>query len=181
MFLSEIDRENRLRQGISNVNIRRIRTNAGNKDTSEAGDNTLAAIHNTRYAIPLDHTIIKDHGIFYPRGLPHPLRFELTLAKVSDVVVYSNTETPANYKLINMEMEYQCISNDYLAREAVSSYKVGRIFTYEKVLLHKTFTISEANDAVINQHINVPRRSLTGILCLFTALMQKVLGILRFL
>ena len=111
-----------MRQGISDVNIRKIRTNAGNKDTSKARHNTLAAIHNTRYAIPLDHTILKDHGIFYPRGLPHPLRFELTLAKVSDVVVYSNSETPPDYKLINMEMEYQCISNDYLAREAVASY-----------------------------------------------------------
>ena len=147
----------------------RIRTNAGNKDTSKPKDNTLAMIHNTRYAIPLDHTILKDHGIFYPRGLLHPLRFELTLAKVSDVVVYSNNETPANYKLINMEMEYQCISNEYLATKAVTSYKLGKGFTYEKVLLHKTFTISEANDAVINQHINVPRRSMTGILCLFTA------------
>ena len=169
LFLTNEDRDNRLRQGISDVNIRKIRTNAGNKDTSNAKHNTLAAIHNTRYAIPLDHTILKDHGVFYPMGLPHPLRFELTLAKVSDVVVYSNSETPPSYKLINMEMEYQCISNDFLAREAVSSYKVGKGFTYEKALLHKTFTISEANDAVINQHINVPRRSMTGILCLFTA------------
>ena len=169
LFLSEIDRENKLRQGISNLNTRRIRINSGNKDTTKVKDNTLAVIHNTRYAIPLDHTILKDHGVFYPIGLPHPLRFELTLAKVSDVVVYSNSETPANYKLINMEMEYQCISNDYLAKEAVASYRSGKGFTYEKVLLHKTFTISEANDAVINQHINVPRRSMTGILCLFTA------------
>ena len=169
LFLPEVDRENRLRQGISDANIRKIRTNAGNKDTSKAKHNTLATIHNTRYAIPLDPTILKDHGIFYPRGLPHPLRFELTLAKVSDVVVYSNSETPPDYKLINMGLEYQCISNDHLAKGVVTSYKSGKGFTYEKVLLHKTFTISEANDAVINQHINVPRKSMTGILCLFTA------------
>ena len=169
LFLTTEDRENRLRQGISNVNIRKIRTNAGNKDTSKARDNTLAVIHNTRYAIPLDHTILKDHGVFYPIGLPHPLRFELTLAKVSDVVVYSNREAPPDYKLINMEMEYQCISSNPLASQAVGSYTNGKGFTYEKVLLHKTFTISEANDSVINQHVNVPRRSMTGILCLFTA------------
>ena len=75
LFLTTEDRENRLRQGISDVNIRRIRTNAGNKDTSKSRHNTLALIHNTRYAIPLDHTILKDHGVFYPIGLPHPLRF----------------------------------------------------------------------------------------------------------
>ena len=93
----------------------------------------------------------------------------MTLAKVSDVVVYSNREAPPDYKLINMEMEYQCISNDFLAKQAVASYRNGKGFTYEKVLLHKTFTISEANDVVINQHVNVPRRSMTGILCIFTA------------
>ena len=38
----------------------------------------------------------------------------------------------------------------------------------ENVLLHKTFTISKPNDSVINEHVNIPRRSMSGILCLFT-------------
>ena len=169
LFLPETDRENRLRQGISSENVRKIRTNAGDKNTSNAKDNTLAAIHNTRYAIPLDHTILKDHGVFYPRALSHPLKFEITLAPVSDVVVYSNIETPPDYKLTNMELEYQCISSNQLANQAIASYHAGRVFTYEKILLHKTFQICEANDGVINEHINVPRKSMTGILCIFTA------------
>ena len=41
--------------------------------------------------------------------------------------------------------------------------------TYHDLLLHhKTFTFSKPNDSVINEHINVPRRSMTGILLLFT-------------
>ena len=56
-----------------------------------------------------------------------------------------------------------------LANKAIESYQNGRGFTYEKILLHKKFPISEANDDVINQHINVPRKSMTGILCIFTA------------
>ena len=118
LFLSETDRNNRLRQGISSENVRKIRTNAGDKVTSNAAENTLGAVHNTRYEIPLDHTILKDHGVFYPKALPHPLRFEITLASVSDVVVYSNAETPPDYKLTNMELEYQCISSDRLARSS---------------------------------------------------------------
>ena len=42
-------------------------------------------------------------------------------------------------------------------------------FFYENVLRHKTFTISKPNDSVINQHVNIPRRSMTGLLFLFTA------------
>ena len=48
LFLPEIDRENRLREGISSENVRKIRTNAGDKVSSNANENTLAAIHNTR-------------------------------------------------------------------------------------------------------------------------------------
>ena len=39
---------------------------------------------------------------------------------------------------------------------------------YENIVLHKTFNIAEATDAIINEHVNIPRRSVTGILCLFT-------------
>ena len=44
----------------------------------------------------------------------------------------------------------------------------GKGFFYENILLQKTFTISKPSDGVINEHINVPRRSMTGILCIFT-------------
>ena len=46
---------------------------------------------------------------------------------------------------------------------------VGHAFFYENVLHHKTFTFSKPNDSVINKHVNVPRRSMTGLLFLFTA------------
>ena len=42
-------------------------------------------------------------------------------------------------------------------------------FFYENVVRHKTFTISKPNDSVINEHVNVPRRSMTGLLFLFRA------------
>ena len=57
--------------------------------------------------------------------------------------------------------------SEYLPREALSAYQVGKGFLYENMILHKTFTISKPNDGVINEHVNVPRRSMTGILCLF--------------
>ena len=97
-----------------------------------------------------------------------PLTFEITLASVPDIVVYTDTVKTPNYTLTNLEFEYQCITSEYLARKALSSYQVGKGFFYENVILHKTFTISTPNDGVINEHVNIPRRSMTGILCLFT-------------
>ena len=41
LFLPETDRDNRLRQGISSENVRKIRTNAGDKVSSNAAENTI--------------------------------------------------------------------------------------------------------------------------------------------
>ena len=72
------------------------------------------------------------------------------------------------YKITNLELEYRCISSKFLADKAQAAYKTNHAFFYENILHHKTFTFSKPNDSVINEQINVPRRSMTGILLLFT-------------
>ena len=167
LFLTDEERDDRLKQGISSLNMRKLRTNAGDKVDTDAKEVTLAGVHNRKYQIQLNHPILNDHGVFYPKALDHQLIFEITLASVHDIVVYSDTTKTPNYKITNLELEYSCISSEYLAREAQAAYQVGKGFFYENVTLHKTFTISRPTDSVINQHINLPRRSITGILCLF--------------
>ena len=162
------DRDNKLRQGISSENIRKLRTNAGDKDDSNSKEVTLASIHNTKYCIPIDHPILEDHGVFYPWTFPNHLCFEITFAPVDNVVIYSDTTKPPNYKITNLKLEYRCISDEYLAKQAAGGYQLGCGFMYENIVLHKTFNISKATDAIINEHVNIPRHSMTGILCLFT-------------
>ena len=168
LFLTDEEREDRLKQGISSENMRKLRTNAGDKKTQDVKAVTLASVHNTKYRIPLNHPILNDHGVFYPKALDNHLIFEITLAPVNDIVVYSDTTKTPSYSIKNLELEYSSISSEYLAREAQAAYQVGKGFFYENVTLHKTFTFSIGGDGVISQHINLPRRSMTGILCLFT-------------
>ena len=168
LFLTDEEREDRLKQGISSENMRKLRTNAGDKKTQDVKAVTLASVHNTKYRIPLNHPILNDHGVFYPKALDNHLIFEITLAPVNDIVVYSDTTKTPSYSIKNLELEYSSISSEYLAREAQAAYQVGKGFFYENVTLHKTFTFSIGGDGVINQHINLPRRSMSGILCLFT-------------
>ena len=140
------DREDKLRQGISSENMRRLRTNAGDKDTSNAKELFLSAIHNTKYYIPIDHPILNDHGVLYPRALSQPLRFKITFASVENVVVFSDETKPPNYKITNLELKYQCIQSEYLAKQAAEEYQVGRGFLYENIILHKTFNISKGTE-----------------------------------
>ena len=92
----------------------------------------------------------------------------MTLASIADIVVYSDATKPPDYTITSLELEYRFITSDYLAQEATASYQTGKGFFYKNIVLHKTFTISKGGDSVINEHINLPRRSMTGILCLFT-------------
>ena len=167
LFLPKDERTKRLKQGMSGLNMRKLRTGAGDADTSNAGQVSLGKIYSNRYHIPINHPILDDHGVFRPRSLSETLTFEITLAPVLDIVVSSDVSTTPTYSLKNLELEYSSISSDYLAQEAAAAYASGKGFYYENVLLHKTFEISKPVDSVINEHINVPRRSMSGVLCLF--------------
>ena len=112
LFLTKEEKDDRLKQGISSVNVRKLRTNAGDKVTTDAGEVALAAVHNTKYRIPWDHPILNDHGVFYPKALPNHLLFELTFAPVKDIVIYSDETKPPNYTITHLELEYQAISSD---------------------------------------------------------------------
>ena len=92
LHLSSEARDDMLRHGESNVNTRKLRTDAGDKDDStDAKEVAIAALHGTKYCIPLDHPILLNRGVFYPKGLSHPLKFKIALGGVSDIVVYSDT------------------------------------------------------------------------------------------
>ena len=147
--------------------MRKLRTGAGDADTSDAGQVALGKVYSNRYHIPISHPILDNHGVFHPRSLRETLKFEITLAPVLDIVNSSDVSTAPTYTLKNLQLEYMSISSDYLAQEASAAYAAGKGFYYENILLNKTFEISKPDDSVINEHVNVPRRSMTGILCLF--------------
>ena len=170
LHLSSEARDDMLRHGVSGENTRKLRTAADDKSTSNAKEVAMATLHGTKYCIPLDHPILLNQGVFYPKGSSHPLKFEITLGGVADIVVYSDTTKPPNYKITNLDLEYRSISSEYLANPALEAYKVGHVFFYENVLRHKTFTISKPNDNMINEHVNIPRRSMTGLLFLLMVL-----------
>ena len=127
LFLSKDERENMLREGIQDTALNKLRSDAGDKDTSNAGRNTLNAVYGTKYRINLDHPILTDHGVFYPQALYNDLVFELTLAPASQVVKGSDP-AKLGYKLENIELEYEVIRSKTLAEETVSTYASGKEF-----------------------------------------------------
>ena len=167
LFLTEKERANRLSEGIQSEDLAKIRCNAGDKKTTGVvKEIKLNDIYGSKYRIPIDHEILKNHAVFFPRALSDELVFELKLAPASNVVKGSDASKLA-YELTNIQLEYEVIHNKNLADEAESNYKNGKRLMYEHVTHHKTFPFSKRTDSIINESINVPRRSMKGLLLLF--------------
>ena len=99
LFLAQEDRDNMLLEGIQTEKLCKIRSNAGDKETTGVdAEKALDAVFGTKYRIKLDHQILTDHGIFYPQALYNNLLFELKLSSGSQVVKRSDT-TQLKYKL----------------------------------------------------------------------------------
>jgi hypothetical protein len=84
------------------------------------------------------------------------------------MVVKGSDPTKVGYELTNIELEYQTINDAGLVREAASAYLNGRQFMYGHVTHHKKILVNQKNDSIINEAINEPRRSMKGILLLFS-------------
>ncbi|PFX14804.1 hypothetical protein AWC38_SpisGene21013 [Stylophora pistillata] len=91
---------------------------------------------------------------------------ELRLAPAVSVVTGSDP-TKLYYKLTDIQLEDEVINSQKLADEALSNYKNGKRFIYEHITHLKTISMDKGSDRIINESINVRRRSMKGHLLLF--------------
>ena len=91
--------------------------------------------------------------------------YVLTLPQASEITVAQASQTLGSYILEDLELEYDTIENMDIANE--SSYNVDRSLSYEHVTLMKTVVWAAAS-TLLNENINVPRRSMRSIVLLFT-------------
>ena len=76
LFLTEIERANRLSEGIQSEDLAKIRCNAGDKKTLGVDkEKKLNGIYGNKYRISIDHEILKNHGVLFPRALSDELVF----------------------------------------------------------------------------------------------------------
>ena len=106
-----------------------------------------------------------DHGVFYPQALCTGLVFELLLAPASQVVKGSDP-TKLIYRLTNIQLEYEMIRSEKLAKEATIVYETGKESLYDHVSRGNVMRI-DTSTPLINIKVESQRRSMKGILLLF--------------
>ena len=71
------------------------------------------------------------------------------------------------YELANIQLRYEVIHSQELTDETLSNHKNGKRFIYEHVTHLETISVDEGSGTIISESINVPRRSMKGLLLSF--------------
>jgi hypothetical protein len=153
LWLTE-ERDNMVFQGIQGSNLRKLRSGVAVAGAS-THENMLKSVFEKKYTIPLDFDLLSTPALFYKFPIEEGVVFGITLAPKEDVIV-ADTTANMNYKLENISLEYDTVTNETLARELERNYNAGFSLFYDWVDHFKTINI----DTLINENINFPKRSI---------------------
>ena len=168
LWKTSSERANAQYQGIDtsdNTNVTRTRIGAGNKDATVVEDSAVATAYGNRYYIPLDFELLESHMPYYQSGLGDRLEYELTFNDYGRVIRAAG-DAKASYTIGNISLEYDMVTLPELARMIRSQYAARLAILYDRVLRHRKITANKS-DPIWNINLNVPARSMKGILMLF--------------
>ena len=150
-------------QGIGKANMLNHRVGARNA-TANAGDEAIADAYKNRFCIPLDFELLESHMPFYQAGLGDRLEYELTFNDYNKVI--NSSDVDASYTIKNICLEFDTVSDTELARQIGQQTNGKMVILYDRILRHRKITKNKS-DTLWNINLNVPARSMKGLLMLF--------------
>ncbi|CAB4016665.1 Hypothetical predicted protein [Paramuricea clavata] len=170
LWLTLGDRKKMTEQGLASENLRKLISgdDSGVKvgDANKVADALLHSVYGSKLRKPIDK-IIADHGLYVPFNMNNNPMYILTLPQSDEIMTAQGGEAKGNYKLDNLELEYETIENDALAGEVTRMYSTGRSLSYKHVTLMRTSNWDK-DLTIVNENINIPRKSMSAIVLLFT-------------
>ena len=172
LWKTKSEKRNAIRQGIitnggCTNNCMRLRINAADKDASNQQDNAIAITYGNKFIIPLDFEMLDSSAPYYQAGLRNRLCYEITFSDYNRVIksVISSPKVPdAKYKISNISLEYEMVTQPTLARSIKTEYDEMALL-YDRVLRHRQILVNKS-DTTWNWSFNTPCKSLKGILVL---------------
>ena len=173
LWKTKSEKRNAIRQGIiSNGgctnNCIKLRINAGDKSTSNIQDNAIANTYGNKFIIPLDFETLDSSAPYYQAGLGNSLCYEITFNdynRVTKSTVSSPKVPDAKYKITDISLEYEIVTQPDLMRSIRSEYQHMALL-YDRIIRHRQISVNKS-DTMWNWSFNTPCKSLKGILVLF--------------
>ena len=147
---------------------REMPSNAGDKNAGNAQDKAIADAYGNKFIIPLDFEMLDSAASCYQAGLRNRLCYELTFNDYNRVTksAVSLPKVPdVKYKITDMSLEYEIVTQPNLARSIRSEYQHMALL-YDRILRHRQISVNKS-DTMWNWSFNTPCKSLKGILVLF--------------
>ncbi|CAB3977056.1 Hypothetical predicted protein [Paramuricea clavata] len=170
LWLTQGDRNKMTEQGLGSENLRKLISgdDSGVKvgNAGKVADALLHSVYGSKLRKPIDK-IIADHGLYVPFYMNNNPMYILTLPGSDEIMTAQGGEAKGNYKLDNLELEYETIESDTLAGEVSRMYSTGRSLSYKHVTLMRTSNWDK-DLTIVNENINIPRKSMSAIVLLFT-------------
>ena len=163
LWKSPSERINMAYQGIGKTNMLKHRVGSGNA-SADKEDEAIANAYGNRFCIPLDFELLETHMPFYQAGLGDRLEYELTFNDYDKVI--KSSDATSSYKIKNICLEFDMVSDVELAREIRQQTNNKMVILYDRILRHRKITKNKS-DTLWNINLNVPARSMKGILMLF--------------
>jgi len=163
MWKCPTERINMAYQGLGKPNMLKHRVGADNA-SSNTEDEAVSSAYGSRFCIPLDFELLESNMPFYQAGLGDRLEYELTFNDYSKVI--KSSDASATYVIKNISLEFDMVTEPELARQIRQQYSGKMAILYDRVLRHRKITKNKA-DTLWNLNLNVPARSMKGILMLF--------------
>ena len=163
------EKKNAICQGIIStdgftVSCMKSRINAKDK-TITTKDNAIAKAYGNKFIIPLDFEMLDSSVPYYQAGLGNRLCYEITFNDYNRVINSSVAAPDAKYKITDISLEYEIVTQPDLARSIRSEHQ-SMVLLYDRILRHKQIPVNK-KDTMWNWSFNTPCKSLKGILVLF--------------
>ena len=164
------EKKNAIRQGIISadgftVNCMKLRINAKDKSALVIQDKAIADAYGKKFIIPLDFEMLDSSAPYYQAGLGNRLCYEITFNNYNGVISSSVAAPDATYKITDISLEYEIITQPDLVRSIRSEYQSIALL-YDRILRHRKIIVNKS-DTVWNWAFNIPCKSLKGMLVLF--------------
>ena len=165
LWLPLSERQNRIYQGIDhseNMNVTKLRMGSEEGDDSIVGEKAVANNLGNRFCIPLDFELLENNMPFCQSALGDRLEYEFTFNEFRNVVF---GEPNMKYVISNITLEFEKVTDQELASNIRSRYSAIGI-KFDRILRHRMMPVN-MSDRIWNINLNVPAKSMKGILMLF--------------
>ena len=124
-------------------NCIKLRINAGDENASNAQDKAIADAYRNKFIIPLDFEMLDSAAPYYQAGLRNRLCYELTFNDYNQVTksAVSSPKVPdAKYKIMDISLEYEIVTQPDLMRSIRSEYQQMALL-YDRILRHRKIIV----------------------------------------